>query len=240
MQYHEKENSKFTKFLSGKGFYAVLAVCMVAIGVAGYLAVANLGVKEPEIEPSPSSVYELPGGISQNSIPETQTSQAPVGNNTESQPYESTAQTVPDVPERPVAKYFVLPVTGEVIKDFSDTTLQFSNTYGDMRMHTGVDIAPSSGTVVKSAGDGYVTDVTDSADYGTVVTVDHGGGITAKYCGLKNVTVKKDSTLTVGQALGEIGTVPCECVDKAHLHLETYKDGKAVSPFSLIEVIGEE
>lgn len=240
MHYNEKENSKFIKFLSGKGFYAILAVCMVAIGVAGYLAVANLGIKQPEVDPSPSSVEELPGTISQNSIPETPTSQAPVDNKTESQPYESTTSTKPTAPQKGVAKYFVLPITGEVIKDFSDTQLQFSNTYSDMRMHTGVDIAPNSGTVVKSAGDGWVTDITDSADYGTVITVDHGNNITAKYCGLKNVTVKKDSVVSAGQALGEIDTVPCECVDKAHLHFETYKDGKAISPFSLIDKIGQE
>ena len=132
-----------------------------------------------------------------------------------------------------------MPGTGEVLKDFSNTTLQFSNTYGDMRIHAGVDIAPNSGTVVKSAGDGIITEISKSADYGTVIQVDHGNGITAKYCGLKNVTVKKDAAVTAGQALGEIDTVPCECVDKAHLHFETFKDGKAISPFSLIDKVGE-
>lgn len=240
MKYSEKKTSKFNKFLSGKGFYGVLAACMVAIGVAGYIAVANLGVKEPEINPPTSSVPQLHGGITQNSMPQSQAGQETVDNKTESQPYESKAENVPQAQKKPVAGYFVLPITGEVIKDFSDTTLQFSNTYSDMRMHTGVDIAPNSGTVVKSAGDGYVTDILDSADYGTVVTVDHGNGITARYCGLKNVTVKKADTLTAGQALGEIDTVPCECVDKAHLHFETYKEGKAISPFSLIDNVGEE
>lgn len=236
MNYHENKNSKFVKFISGKGFYAVLALCMVAIGVAGYVAMANLGAKEPEEQPSPSSVFQLPGGISQNS---TIKEDSPVANSTPSQSYESVTQSVPQEVKKPVASYFVLPVTGEIIKDFSNTELQFSNTYGDMRMHAGVDIAPNSGNIVKSAGDGYVTEVDESPDYGNVVTIDHGNGITAKYCGLKNVTVKKNSGVSAGQALGEIGTVPCECVDKAHLHLEIYKDGKAVSPFSLMDKVGE-
>ena len=108
-----------------------------------------------------------------------------------------------------------------------------------MRIHAGVDIAPNSGTLVKSAGDGIITEISKSADYGTVVHIDHGNGITAKYCSLKNVTVKKDVTVNAGQAIGEIDTVPCECVDKPHLHFETFKDGKAISPFSLVDKVGE-
>ena len=63
MKFTENENSKFNKFLSGKGFYAVLAVCMIAIGIAGYLAVANLGIKEPQVEPQ-VSLPQIEGGIS--------------------------------------------------------------------------------------------------------------------------------------------------------------------------------
>lgn len=237
MKFTENENSKFNKFLSGKGFYAVLAVCMIAIGIAGYLAVANLGIKEPQVEPQ-VSLPQIEGGISDISST-VEESKSTVDNKTESEPYESKTESIKGEIEKPVAKYFVLPVTGEVLKDFSNTTLQFSNTYGDMRIHAGVDIAPNSGTVVKSAGDGIITEISKSADYGTVIQVDHGNGITAKYCGLKNVTVKKDSAVTAGQALGEIDTVPCECVDKAHLHFETFKDGKAISPFSLIDKVGE-
>ena len=80
MKYSEKKTSKFNKFLSGKGFYGVLAACMVAIGVAGYIAVANLGVKEPEINPPTSSVPQLHGGITQNSMPQSQAGQETVDN----------------------------------------------------------------------------------------------------------------------------------------------------------------
>ena len=37
-----------------------------------------------------------------------------------------------------------------------------------------------------------------------------------------------------GDILGVIGTVPCECADGFHLHLESYKDGVCVSPLSLL------
>ena len=231
MHYKETKQSRFVRFLSGKGFYTVLAVCMLAIGVAGYIAVANLNTTEPSIDNSiqvPSYPNNEISGIDVGEI----SSNVTVDNSAESQPYESEPE---NQPEQNVATYFIMPITGEIIKDFSTTQLQYSNTFGDMRIHTGVDIVPNAGTVVKSAGNGKVSEITDTADYGTVIKIDHGNGIVIKYCGIKNVTVSAGTAVLAGQALGEIDTIPCECVDEAHLHLEAYNNGNAVSVIELIQ-----
>ncbi len=233
MYYKENKPSKFDKFLAGKGFYAVLAICVLTVAIATYLTVANFDNKSNPKKQN-SQISQIIENTSQNFL----TSQ-PAQNLTESEPYNSGTQSQGNEEQvkapNTVAGYFVLPVTGEILKDYSDTTLQFSNTYNDMRLHTGIDIAAGEGTAVKSAGDGKVVSVEESKDFGNVVTIDHGNKITAKYCGLKNITVKGGDTVAAGQALGEIGTVPSECVDEAHLHFETYRDSKSVSPIELIE-----
>lgn len=233
MYYKENKQSKFDKFLAGKGFYAVLAICVLTVAVATYLTVATFDSKSKPNNQNPQTSQII-----------EHTSQAPITsqpaqNVTESELYNSNTQSQTDKEQvkepNTVAGYFVLPVTGEILKDYSDKALQFSNTYNDMRLHLGLDIAAGEGTAVKSAGDGRVLSVEDSKDFGTVVTIDHGNKVTAKYCGLKNVTVKSNDIVAAGQAIGEIGTVPSECVDEAHLHFETYRDGRAISPINLIE-----
>ena len=51
---NHSENS-FTRFLSGKGFYFVLALCLAGAGAAAYLAVETApdAVTEPEPQPAP-------------------------------------------------------------------------------------------------------------------------------------------------------------------------------------------
>lgn len=232
MQYKESEKSKFDKFLAGKGFYAVLAICVLTVAIATYFTVASLSVPEkPKINNSVNS-----NKFNVNS--ENVITSKPAQNVTESEPYVSNGTTgggSVNNQQNNVAGYFVLPVTGEVLKDYSSTALQYSTTYNDMRLHLGVDISAEKGTAVKSAGDGKVLSVADTADFGTVITVDHGNKVTAKYCGLKNVTVKEGDSVLLGQALGEIGTIPSECADEPHLHLEIFRDNKSVSPTKLIE-----
>ncbi len=237
MYYKENKQSKFDKFLAGKGFYAVLAICVLTVAVATYLTIATVDKKSnPKNQNSKNSQ-------SIQQISSAPTTSQPAQNVTESEPYSSSTQSQTDDVQveiqNTVAGYFVLPVTGEILKDYSDKALQFSNTYNDMRLHLGLDIAAGEGTAVKSAGDGKVISVEDSKDFGTTITIDHGNKVTAKYCGLKNVTVKSGDIVAAGQAIGEIGTVPSECVDEAHLHFETYRDGRAVSPISLIEGTAE-
>ena len=127
-----------------------------------------------------------------------------------------------------------MPVGGEVIKDYSEKQLQSSATYGDMRIHTGIDIACEDGTSVSAAGDGKVTAFEESSSLGTTVTIDHGNGITTKYAALKNVKVKEGDKVTAGDIIGTVTTVPGECADQSHLHFEVFKNGHSAAPLSTL------
>ena len=222
MKFYE---SKTAKFLAGKGFYIVLAVCMVVIGIAAYSAMESA---------SPNTVQEESRESEQNSIvipsvPATlpQSSNLPV---TYEEPDTSSVEDVDGEGEAP---YFLEPISGTVTKHFSNTALQYSKTFNDMRIHTGTDITPADATVVVAANSGTVKSVEENTVYGTVITIDHGEGVVLKYCGVKNVTVQKADMVDAGEIIAEIGTVNNECADNPHLHLELILNGELADPMEL-------
>lgn len=126
---------------------------------------------------------------------------------------------------------FDFPLKNSVTKSFSNDELVKNATTGDWRIHKGIDIKGASGDRINAVSDGIVTEMVDSALWGTVITVDHGNGYIAKYCGLrKGSTVKSGDELKSGDKIGLLDEIPLESDDGIHLHFELYKDGKAVSP----------
>ncbi len=223
MKFYE---SKVAKFIAGKGFYVVLAICMAVIGVAAYSAMEK-SAPEPFTEESQQSEnnesYIIPSFPDENQEVKLQTN-----DNTSSESSDAT-----DVTDETNPPIFIMPIEGTVLKEFSPDTLIFSETFKDMRVHTGVDIAPSYANVVISAFSGTVIGVDENTVYGTVVTIDHGDGVMLSYCGLKNVTVKNGDLVDSEEILGEIGTVLNESADKPHLHLELMLNGEYADPLSL-------
>lgn len=222
MKFYE---SKTAKFLAGKGFYIVLAVCMAVIGVAAYSAMQSASpstVQEGSSQPEPSSQI-----IPSVPVDPPASSNLPIT-------YEETDQSdATQIDTEGEAAYFTEPIGGTVSKGFSDTALQYSETFKDMRIHTGADIVPSNGTVVVAAYSGVVKSVEENTVYGTVITIDHGEGIVLKYCGVKNVTVDTGDIVDVGEIIAEIGTVANECAEKDHLHLELILNGEYKDPMTL-------
>ena len=128
-----------------------------------------------------------------------------------------------------------MPVTGSIIKNFNNEMLQYSETFRDMRMHTGVDIACEKGTAVYAAGDGTVTYVDKDTMLGNTVKIDHGNGVLGVYSGLNSkISVKEGDTVTSKTQIGIVDEIPSESVEQTHFHFEMYKDGIAVSPLKLL------
>lgn len=234
-------NSRLNRFLNGKGFYVALGICMIAIGVSAWAAIDKASTPPDDILSSDtaqivseeSSSFETEANKEQEGVEDERdessaTSEVPTDDlSSDSAPLDNL--------EQPVAESFVFPVEGEVIKKFSATELQFSATFNDMRLHTGVDIKADKGSAVKSAGDGTVVEVVNDLDFGYTVRIDHGNGVIAAYGGLeKEVLVKTDDIVSAETVLGTLGTVNNECLDAPHLHLEFLKDGENVDPLDYI------
>lgn len=224
----KNENKKSNvKKKATSGFYIVLSLCLVAVGVAAWSVVQEFNGIEPNSE------YSEPD----NSYTEiTEIPEAPVDSNVtdieyeepEPEPENTPANTTPAIP---TAEYFLMPIDGNIIKVYDNVTLQYSATLGDMRLHNGIDIAAAAGSAVKSAGDGTVTEIYNDAALGTVVVIDHGNSVVAKYCGLDSKTaVKSGDTVNAGTELGTLGIIPIESADESHLHFEIFQNGTAVSP----------
>ena len=127
--------------------------------------------------------------------------------------------------------YFSNPLENGIIKGFSNGELVKNQTTGDWRTHSGADYKGVEGDPVKAIYSGTVTAVRNDPLWGTVVTVEHTQGITAEYRGLKAEGALQPGTeVKINDTLGALGTIPIEKAEGAHLHLEIYQNGKAVSP----------
>lgn len=218
---------KISDFLKGRGFYLVLAFCLVATGVAAWTAWAGSAT------PDTAEKTPISSDITSSAEDTEQVQQE-----NESEPYSSEESSeeeqivLPDV----VAENFVYPLNGNVLKSFSVDELQFSATFGDLRLHTALDIECEPGSTVSACGNGTVVAIIDDPMLGRYVEIDHGNNIVARYCGLsENLSVKEGNIVSAGTKLGLIGTIPSECADKTHLHLEFYQDEIPVNPEAIIE-----
>lgn len=223
--------NKIFDFFKGRGFYLVLAFCLVATGVAAWTAWA--GMNTPDVAKKPENSSNV------SSLPDT-TDQ--VQQEVTSEPYSSEEESYfeePEFevePEPVVAENFVYPLSGAVLKVFSIDELSYSATFDDLRLHTGLDLECEPGSAVGACGNGVVVAVVDDAMLGKYVEIDHGNGIVARYCGLSDkVSVAEGNIVSAGTKLGLIGEIPSECEDECHLHLEFYKDEIPVNPEVIIE-----
>lgn len=231
MKYYE---SKFSKVFKGRSFYFMIALCLIAIGVAAWMAFDRIDDDE-----TPKDMNTTENVSSAPSVPDTSFEETPSADNVgtdASEPYDSTDDTpsedTPIAP--PVANNFIMPVNGNISKQFSGDTLVYSNTYKDMRLHTGIDIIANAGDTVRACGNGVVVSIIDDAKLGKYVTVDHGNNVVARYCGLDKISVEEGETVDATTNLGTLGTVSDECLDASHLHLEFYKNEQPVDPLSVI------
>ena len=214
-------------FFAGKSFYLVLAGCLIATGVAAWTAYSSFAHQNTD-----DDTISAPEYISS----EQQILDTPVAGEA-SELYSSVEETSePTLPQtEPVANSFVMPMDGDLIKTYSDSDLIYSKTYKDMRLHLGLDIRGDEGSSVKSCGDGKVVAIIEDSLLGVYVEIDHGNGIVARYCGLKgDLPVAEGDTVEAGQKIGLLSTLPSECEDGAHLHLEFYEEEYPVDPLVII------
>lgn len=235
-EYHSK-----SKFKGSAAFYIIIACCLLAIGGASWFAASNISGRNSKNESSShNSSYNSSFSSSKlNSIGDT--SSAGISENAEKHisdiPYSSDENTASaEPPQKNTVKTYSMPVQGEIIKNYSEKELQYSATYGDMRLHSGIDIACEEGTAVSACADGTVLSAENSSELGSVVTIDHGDGIAARYAAIKDVKVKAGDKVSAGDIIGSVTAIPCECADQSHLHLEVYKDGHAAAPLETLKL----
>lgn len=233
---------KFSDFVSGKGFYLVVLICVAAIALSGYYLVRGVRggvedtldqpvsgsaaiVKQPDPAPSvtPTARPTNPPAVSTARIT------APPSASPEPTP---SAQPPASPSLAPAPLVFTWPVKGAIIADFSVEALAYDETMGDWRTHNGLDIAAPLGTQVLAAANGTVSAIRQDDMMGTIVEIDHGEGLVSLYANLAAApTVSVGDSVRTGDIIGSVGeTAAAESGREAHLHYALLKGGQAMNP----------
>jgi len=111
------------------------------------------------------------------------------------------------------------PVNGSVVSPFGQR-------WG--RLHAGIDIAASTGTVIRAAADGKVVIAAPTGGYGNYVCIQHTARLSSCYAHLSQYLTNAGTIIRQGQPLGLVGCTG-HCFGP-HLHFETWVDGTPVDP----------
>ncbi|MBE6780847.1 MAG: M23 family metallopeptidase [Ruminococcaceae bacterium] len=213
-------------------FYIIIIIALLLIAVVAWIGLSNMS--DPAADPD-TSMNETPNLDDDNSQEYESNDSSYNDNSIPSKPDDIISEVMPSTPtddtvkDEPYTKSYTMPINGEILKDFSADTLQFSQTFGDMRLHAAVDIACKEGTFISALTDGKVLSVEESAALGNVITIDHGDGLIVKYACVKDSKVKAGATVKSGDLIGKVGTIPNESSDQPHLHIEATKTNKPIS-----------
>ena len=125
----------------------------------------------------------------------------------------------------------------EVLRKYSEDMPSYSKTLDVWEIHKGLDIAAKDGAEIKSILDGTVKSVYSDERYGTSIELSYADGLTVIYSGIKeNVSLEKGDAVKEGDCIGYVGnTTNVENEDGTHVHIEAYKNDKAINPLSLLE-----
>ncbi|MGA7478427.1 MAG: M23 family metallopeptidase [Azonexus sp.] len=108
---------------------------------------------------------------------------------------------------------------------------------GQRAMHEGIDFNAESGTPVVAAADGVVLSAGWQSDFGNMIEVDHGDGLTTRYAHLSRMNAKAGSLVKRGERIGAVGSTGRST--GSHLHFEVRMLGVAQNPASFLKQ-GEE
>lgn len=121
---------------------------------------------------------------------------------------------------------------GEIMREFANENLVYSETLEEWITHLGVDIEAPKTTVVKAAEEGTVESIKNDPRYGLTIIVEHSKGYKTVYSNLLTTEfVAVGDKVQKGQSLGTVGnSAAFEIADEPHLHFEIIKNNEKVNP----------
>ncbi len=132
-----------------------------------------------------------------------------------------------------------LPVSGALSAQHSETTLVWSDTMRDYRVHLGVDIATEAGAPVYAAADGVVAQVYEDVKMGYCISIKHGDDTYTIYRNLSETPAQGIAAgveVKAGQLIGNVGnSAMIEIGEDPHLHLEMTVGGAYVDPLDYFD-----
>jgi murein DD-endopeptidase MepM/ murein hydrolase activator NlpD len=99
---------------------------------------------------------------------------------------------------------------------------------GRTALHTGLDFSAEPGTPILAAAGGVVTSTDYHPQYGNLLEIDHGNGLTTRYAHTQRILVKVGDLIKRGQPVALVGTTGRST--GPHLHFEVLVDGVMQDP----------
>lgn len=103
---------------------------------------------------------------------------------------------------------------------------------GGADFHPGLDISADYGTPVKATAEGTIETAGWAGDYGNMILLKHGYGMSTRYGHLSRILVNVGSTVHRGQIIGYVGATGR--TTGSHLHYEIMMNGSRINPLNLL------
>ncbi len=133
---------------------------------------------------------------------------------------------------------FVSPCVGTIMTEHSLTVPVFSDTLGEWRVHSGIDIATEDGAPVYASAAGVVSAVYSDPLMGMTVEITHSNNFKTVYSNLQSTLA---SAITVGaevksgDLIGNVGDTSIkELAEEPHLHFGMKIKDAAVNPLDYL------
>ena len=99
---------------------------------------------------------------------------------------------------------------------------------GNKAFHEGLDFTANTGTAIRAAADGIVSEAARTHDYGNLVKIQHGSGLETRYAHASKLLVKAGDRVVKGQVVAEVGSTGRST--GPHLHYEIRLNGESLDP----------
>lgn len=103
---------------------------------------------------------------------------------------------------------------------------------GRVAFHSGLDFQAGRGTPIVASGGGKVVFSGYHREYGYMIEIDHGNGLTTRYAHCSRLFVKVGDVVTPSQRIAAVGSTGRST--GAHLHFEVLRKGAFVNPVAYL------
>jgi murein DD-endopeptidase MepM/ murein hydrolase activator NlpD len=123
----------------------------------------------------------------------------------------------------------IWPVVGWLSSPFGTRRDPFT---GGADFHPGLDISADYGVPVHAPADGVVASAGPNGNYGNLIVIEHGYGITTRYGHLSRFAASAGDRVHRGEVIGYVGSTGRST--SSHLHYEILLNGQLTNPLKLL------
>ena len=245
-----KEKKRFTfKRLYIATAVCTAAICLVVLAVVTQVtrSVTKWEDTPPLVMPTPVPLDSLIADAFPKPVPTVAPTQAPAKTAPPQIPTPESAQKKPSGPDNSTVAAgsfgdfasftLTMPLTGEILNDFSIEKLKKSKTMGDWRVHKGIDIKAPLGSEVKAVATGTIEKAYNDNAMGNVVVIKHSDSYSTIYANLASLEMAQvGKEVQAGTCIGAVGdSAVSEKLEEAHLHLELIENGEYRNPLDYLK-----